>query len=77
MTISKYLEKNKVLPQELQGMLLTQTDIWTNEACCGYVIKALEDCGKSKEEIYNVLDGLRQAFSNFSVEEAEEIYRML
>lgn len=75
MTVKDYLEKNKVLPDGLQETLLEQTEIWTNEACRGYVIKALERMEKPKEEIEKVLSSLNAAFDDFSIEEAEQTWR--
>lgn len=75
MTVKEYIEKNKSLPDELQAVLLEQTDIWTNEACKGYLIKAMENCGKSIGEVYQVLSGLKNAFDTYSVEEAEQAWR--
>ena len=31
-----------------------ETDEWSNDACRGYVITAMEDCGFSKKDPHNV-----------------------
>lgn len=74
MTVKNYIEKNKVLPDGLQDTLLEQTSIWTNEACRGYVIKALERMEKPKDEIEMVISSLNAVFDDFSVEEAEKTW---
>lgn len=75
MTVKDYIEKNKALPDELQAVLLEQTNIWTNEACRGYVIKVLERMEKSKEEIEKVISNLNASFDEISIEEAEQAWR--
>lgn len=75
MTVKDYIEKNKVLPDGLQETLLEQTNIWTNEACRGYVIKALERMEKPKEEITKVISSLNAVFDELSIEEAEQAWR--
>lgn len=38
--------------QEIQDML---TDKWSNNACRGYVIKAMESCGYKSKDIREIL----------------------
>ena len=45
--------------QEIQDML---TDKWSNNACRGYVIKAMESCGYKSKDIRKVLMELYEVF---------------
>ncbi|WP_179090109.1 hypothetical protein MHI37_06910 [Paenibacillus sp. FSL H8-0548] len=49
-------------------------EIWTNNACLGYVIKAMRDAGKSDKEIQEMVNSVRGQFDWVSVEEAAEVY---
>ena len=57
--------------QEIQDML---TDKWSNNACRGYVIKAMESCGYKSKDIRKVLMELYEVFDFCSVEEAAAYY---
>ena len=39
-----------------------ETDEWSNDACRGYVIMAMEDCGFSKKDIRRVVGQLYEVF---------------
>ena len=45
---------------------------WSNNACRGYVIKAMENCGFKSKDIRQVLTELYEVFDFCAVEEAEE-----
>ena len=47
-----------------------ETDEWSNDACRGYVIMAMEDCGFSKKDIRHVVGQLYEVFDLNSVEDA-------
>ena len=49
-----------------------EPDEWSNDACRGYVIMAMEDCGFSKKEIQRVVGQLYEVFDLNSVEDAKE-----
>ncbi len=49
-----------------------EPDEWSNDACRGYVIMAMEDCGFSKKEIRRVVGQLYEVFDLNSVEDAKE-----
>ena len=44
-----------------------ETDEWSNDACRGYVIMAMEDCGFSKKDIRRVVGQLYEVFDLNSV----------
>ena len=72
MTVMEYVKKNTdVLPPELAEMVLSETSIWTNDACYGYCIKAMENAGVDREMVTKIVRGLHQAFDELTVEEAE------
>lgn len=51
-----------------------EPDEWSNDACRGYVIMAMEDCGFSKKDIRRVVGQLYEVFGLNSVEDAKEKY---
>ena len=51
-----------------------EPDEWSNDACRGYVIMAMEDCGFSKKDIRRVVGQLYEIFDLNSVEDAKEKY---
>lgn len=55
-------------------MVLLCSDIWSNSACCGYVLFAAKSLGYSKEQISELISSINDAFGNHSVEEAKRKY---
>lgn len=51
-----------------------EPDEWSNDACRGYVIMAMEDCGFSKKDIRRVVGQFYEVFDLNSVEDAKEKY---
>lgn len=47
---------------------------WSNNACRGYVIKAMENCGFKSNDIRQVLTDLYEVFDFCAVEEAAHYY---
>ena len=47
---------------------------WSNNACRGYVIKAMENCGFKSNDIRQVLTELYEVFDFCAVEEAAHYY---
>ena len=54
---------------ELAAML---SEPWSKNACRGYVIYAMEDCGFSSTDIRRVVRALHSVFGITSVEEAQQ-----
>jgi hypothetical protein len=72
MKIAEYLKQNEeALPLALAELLVAETSIWTNEACYGYCIEAMERAGFDRKDIERVRRGLHEAFDELTVEEAE------
>lgn len=73
MKIAKYIRKNaETLPPKLAQLLTEEGSIWTNDACCGYCVAAMEAAGFNRKQITEMMIHLRTAFDEYSVEEAEE-----
>ena len=49
-----------------------EQDEWSNDACRGYVIMAMEDCGFSKKDIRRIVGQLYEVFDLNSVQDAKE-----
>lgn len=73
MKIADYIQKNnEAMPAQLAELLLKEGSIWTNDACYGYVIMAMERAGYDREQIIELFPYLKEAFEEASVEEAEK-----
>ena len=57
---------------ELAAML---SEPWSNGACRGYVIMAMENCGFSDKDIRNVMAEIYELFDFKTLEEAEVHYQ--
>lgn len=76
MRVAEYLKRNEAaLPKELAELLAEETSIWTNEACYGYCIRAMENAGFDHEHIVTAVRGMHRAFDELTVEEAESVWR--
>jgi len=48
-------------------------EFWSNKACKGYCIAAMQGAGYSREQIREVLEEMTALFEDMSVEEAKEV----
>ena len=55
-------------------MCVTYVEPWSNHACLGFVISALENLEYEPEKISEVVMELGDLFDWFTVEDAEEYY---
>lgn len=60
------------MDKELQALLFQQ---WSNGACRGYAIWAMENCGFSSDDIQRVVSELHYVFDFKAIDEADEHYR--
>ena len=67
MTVGEFLNRNLMLGSEVLDMV----SVWSNEACRGYCVEAMENAGLDQATIEKVCRGLSQAFDELSVEDAE------
>ena len=58
----------------MKGANKTMGEEWSNNACRGYVIKAMENCGFHAKEIQQVLTELYEVFDFCAVEEAADYF---
>lgn len=61
------MEKDMIL-----DMMLTER--WSNNACRGYVIWAMENCGFTPDDIQQVVSELHYVFDMKSIDEADKHY---
>jgi len=61
-----------LMDRELQALLYQQ---WSNGACRGYVIYAMENCGFSPKDIKRVVGELHYVFDMRGIKEAEQHYQ--
>lgn len=62
------------VPSFIRKKVLTMNEEWSNDACRGYVIKAMENCGFHAKDIHQVLVELYEVFDFCAVEEAAHYY---
>lgn len=76
MKVAEFVRKNtEALPKELAELLAEETSIWTNGACMGYLIRAMENAGFDEEHIRSAVRGMKVAFDELTEEEAEAVWR--
>ena len=76
MKVAEYMGRNEsALPKELAELLAHETSIWTNDACYGYCIRAMEKAGFERKVIEKVRSCLHDALDELTVEEAESVWR--
>ena len=51
-----------------------EPDAWSNDACRGYVIMAMQYCGFSHEDIHRVVRQLYEVFDIHTINQAEQKY---
>lgn len=61
-------------PSFIRKKVLTMYEKWSNNACRGYVIKAMENCGFKSKDIRQVLTELYEVFDFCAVEEAADYF---
>jgi len=64
-------ERSFMMAKQLKTMLEQQ---WSNNACRGYIIWAMENCGFSPDDVQRVVSELHYVFNMKSVEEADRHY---
>lgn len=82
MTIKEYLDDAKTLDDRMicaSGKLYSETmaesmDIWSNDACRGYLLYACESLDIDEKTRRALLNELRYAFDFHSVDEAAKHY---
>ena len=65
----------KYSPEELALLAEQMSEKWSNDACRGYVIMAMENCDFSDKDIRRVMAELRDVFDFKTLEEAEAHYQ--
>ncbi len=56
---------------KITAMLAQQ---WSNNACCGYVVMAMENCGFSEKDITQVVSKLHELFDSETLEDVKTHY---
>ena len=82
MTIKEYLDKAKELDDKFinrNGKLYSETvtettDIWSNDACRGYLLYACESLNIDEKTRQALLSELRHAFDDYTTDQAEKHY---
>lgn len=59
--------------QSIPGL---EPNMWSNDACRGYVIMAMQDCGFSHKDIRCVVRQLYEVFDFHTISEAEQKYNI-
>lgn len=62
-------------PEDLALLAEQMSEKWSNGACRGYVIMAMENCDFSDKDIRRVMAELRELFNFTPLDEAEAHYQ--
>lgn len=60
--------------RKLSEQMLEDVEIWSNDACRGYIIKAAELLEMDPATIQGVVYKLSRVFDDYTITEAEQIY---
>lgn len=80
MTIKEYMQSLQELPhraddgQTIADAMAEIMSIWSNDACRGYCIKAMQEAGLQEEQQAAVLHQMDRAFDEVTIEQAEQIF---
>ncbi len=74
MTVKELMQTAEGHPA-LKDAIANGTEIWDNDACIGYAIKALENLGYDLDEIRRVVRSMKNTFDWTSVDEAARHYK--
>lgn len=81
MTIQEYLDDLDKMPamtsakgKSLRSAMLQSVSIWSNDACRGYVLRALKDADVDTETHKQIMQALHWAMDEMTVGEAEQEY---
>lgn len=78
MTINEFIESLPELKNDngtnIKEALLNTICIWSNDACRGYCLKAMQNAGFDDTQIAKVLNNLFYSFDEITIGEAEKIY---
>lgn len=68
-----FYEQENFMKENISSPELT-LNIWSNDACRGYVIMAMQDCGFTHKDISRVVNQLYGVFDLYTLNEAEQKY---
>ena len=54
--------------------LKSSLEIWSNDACMGYLIDAAQRAGLSREDTQALVDSIKGSFDELTVDEATALY---
>ncbi len=76
MTVKQYREKCQARGDDkFYEFMETALEIWSNDACIGYMIVAAQDAGLNQEQIRSLVSEVKGALDALSLDEAAERYR--
>ena len=76
MTVKEYREKCLARgDKNFYEFMETALEIWSNDACIGYMIVAAQDASLNQEQIRSLVSEAKGAFDTLSLDEAAERYR--
>ena len=82
MTIKEFMDGNQALDNQFTSpsgekfseTMAKCTNVWSNDAAKGYIITAAQRMGMSQLTLDELLEEINCAFSDLTVEEAEQEY---
>ena len=80
MRYKDYIESLKQLPHKdsngrsIVEMYADDVEIWSNYACLGYAIIAMQTVGVDEETERKIIKAMRAAFDDYTIDQAEKRY---
>ncbi len=79
MTEMSPVERNSIMnaserAMSVEAMKNLLYEQWSNNACLGYLLAALEDLGYSEKEIQNIILTTQSNFNSMTTQEAADYY---
>lgn len=67
-------DEKRELEKEVSFMDSFTDDVWSNNACLGYIQQALESLAYDEEHIWAIISAVKTEFGNMSVQQAQKHY---
>lgn len=75
MTVKEFMAKISTQSEACRQVEMENVEIWSDEACKGYVAAALGAMGLPEKKVDKALEVLDYTFENLTLKEAEEYYQ--
>ena len=82
MTVQEFLKSLESYPamtnkrgESITDTMKRATHIWTNDACSGYTVKAMQAAGFKEVDVWKVQRALLSVYDELTISEAEQAFK--